>query len=859
MPRVGTAAPVSQEALTRLEDRVRELESQELSASESSQRIAEFAAALFAELPTPSDPRSGIPDLAERLLELDEAQLSIKDQRTLWDTALAAAKRGGEAEVVHELLMLRFASSRGSARLTRDISELGAVLDEFPEATSKRLVLRYIEAWSLIQEDPARSFECLGIVEQAIAQLDEAQRPAWQLPRDLCYAALQMAQGRANMAFEPLYKYVGPKLERGELLEYRLLKPWVEYLMQVNQHAGAIELISQHLADEEAFPLGSSPRNQLLARRGVARAEAALVGSSDGALARSDLREALGGPGLSRVARDLAWLSLVEIDWVTRDEASFLQELEQAEGELGERSSTLSQARLECLRVHRDSLLGADRSTLLERQRTLEGLWSRKLEDWRAAPPEPLGIGFVHSGDRRDVLAVLIELALELDPGGAGLERALGYVVDLQMIGELVRHSGLRTPTVKDLMARFSEPGCGALVLVQARMNTHLFALDASGVIHATSDSGRLRSLSQAWDRALRIDWEQLAGTTSDSEAVRAEREAARELSAALFPQVIASRLARCTSLTISGTQTFMKSGVAWLPLGDDDYLGLEREVCEWPSLPAGVLLEERSRRAEARPEHEPRLLLAGGAVHSDAARARWPALIEIPLPKELEELARSSGSFDEVDVLRGEALTRDQLLKKLLAGPDIALFFLHAVSAYDLDEERPTALALSSDGGSPSGLFLARDLAELWPNEAGTSAPRFVILAACKSGAGRNRLGSGMGTDLGSAFLLAGSEAVLSSRRDLPLGPARIFVDALMEALGSGHSPAAATRLARHSIFEELGSRSPFVLHGLRLIGAVERPLWKERPPQPLKGWGGRLALGLVFAALVVHSWRRR
>ncbi len=823
-----------------------------------STRVLEFGRAQVQKA-ADSGREAHLPGLLEQLLGLQPSIWEVGDRQVLWQQAMNLAKEREEVEVGHRLLALKY---YGVSGLSGTAYELGRDLEELQGYSPWRPHLRYKEAFLLVFIDANAALDSLTLLQKDLS-LDPDGNGELQFMHDMCHANAEMLLGRPIRARGSIFSHVEPWLEDGTPVPTEAVVTWIEYLMQSARHQNALDCIDRALADGAALALTDGHKLKFRARRATAAMELWTPGKPGAAALREQFEETLSLSGYldrsSHVPGDVTWrlalLSLVELNWLSGERQLFLESLQRAEARLGEHGNLRDRIRLQRLLARRDAILEVALDQRCVRQQAIESLWRQRVEQWRAQPKTTVGIGFLHNSDVQDLLNGILEIAMDLEPGKAGIERALGHVIHYQTAGELVRGTRQSDPGVIGVKQRFSrgEDG-GLLVLTSGRRRTHLFMVDANGVGHRELPGiGEFQTLSKEWDRRLRQGARLADGLREGDSTARLEREAAQALAAALFDGEVGRTIGGWPHLVVVGAEFVVTSSLAWLPLEGEPHLGLGRTVCEWPSIPAGMGLESLAREGEV---HRPRVLLAGGALSAPHSIAGEECLPELPFPSELEQVVHSTDGVAGLTVLKGRDLTIPQLQKAMAEPHDIALLLTHAIQDSNHNEEQPTALVLSPGPGEErAGMMNASDLVEFWSRAETAPAPRLAILVACRSGATRSRLGSGIGTDLGSAFLMGRGHVTLTSDTDLRLKPARDYSAVLMEQLCGGANPAEAAMEARRKMVKEYGHLAPILFHGLHLRGAgqVDLSSWEEStgPALPL-GKRGSILTGLGLVALI-------
>ncbi len=737
-----------------------------------------------------------------------------------------------------------------------DLNLLDKCVELLPQDCESRVHGRAVQVGRLLElNEPAIALGALVDIQESI----EAGS-GWA---EVTHASLKckalLALSRPGQASDVLAPFLPQTWDPAQASHDLLLQFHVECLINSHRHAAAILVIDQVL------DLGWSAGRVawLRYRKGVSLAESVFIGEANGTDPCTYLEQALSGP-LKNDSKRLALLTLLELRLLDGDFDDFEARLPQLEALVAASPNSLDHLRIQRLHALREIQAQADASQLRERQQAMDPLWNKLLQEFTSVPPDPHGVPAFYSGDRADLIVTLIDLALKVEEGQAGARRALSYIVDFQMAGELVRGTGFPKPSVEQLMGQLNE-GQALLVLTTGRHHSHLFAVNDRAVQHEVLPASiSLQFHHDAWRRALESGLRSFERLTLDDPKISRERAAAGKLAAALLPASMQPFLADRSEIITVGMELVLPGDLAWLPLGNEPYLGTSRDTWEWPSIPAGLLILDRARAAGASPGGGGRLILGGGAEHSPAAQQTWPDLASLPLPTQLGKIASESGAFQSVATLRGQELTPESLDESFAIPSDVALFFLHAVEDDTRSSLSNRALVLSGSPKQEKGLYFSFDVANERSQQTPMIAPPFAILAACRTGSGVGRRGAGIGTDLGSAFLLAGSHATLSSVSNLLAGPAESMAAQILSGIASSQTPARALRSSRLQALEEYGPRAVF-LHGrLKLVGAAGTPLFEppqERSQPPLPVWvvGAGWLVMLLAVGFAGASLRRR
>jgi len=353
---------------------------------------------------------------------------------------------------------------------------------------------------------------------------------------------------------------------------------------------------------------------------------------------------------------------------------------------------------------------------------------------------------------------------------------------------------------------------------------------DATIVFVLTREHFELRQLSGGAELASRVPllWEIVSRPPSSAAAGAAVDEA---LTAWLHDFV-----APLDDLTARYPKILVAADGIWhsAPLEAIDGLlpELETEISRIPS--PQVLFELRTRRAARSSEHGEAVIeglliassfggdraLRGSLREAQELTARWSNLTaRIDEPIELDELSRMQ--------------------------------WLHFAMHAKADLQRPwnSSLQLHRRDGDAQELTAYEIL----------SLPldlRLCVLSACQSAAAQILPGEGM-LGLASAFLIAGSDAVVAALWKVDDATTARFMWKFYEALGENRSAAAALRAARGAIRADAKTRHPYYWAGFCLSGEPSTTL----PLQPESNGKTPLflvAFGILGAGVVIFLRRR-
>jgi tetratricopeptide (TPR) repeat protein len=587
-----------------------------------------------------------------------------------------------------------------------------------------------------------------------------------------------------------------------------------------NEHDGVVRQVDRLLEDLILYPQRSGARATLRHNQALA-------------LIQLETRDPLRPPEAERVLRAVA--DLDPPAGLAAENALALARLLLDQGRVDEAGEVLRDEQLTgpaatTLAARHARLAGQDPTPHhLALADALEALIAR----WDGDRSPESGRGLLHFRADRALLDELIthDLAREGD-AWAALQR----VADVSAHTTLAQALHAPAPDMRALAAGLPE-GRGLLIfLPSVSGGSHVFAVDAGGI-----ETGRAATYHELEES--RATWTALL--TSDAHArgdgefrdhmQDVERGLADEFSRRLLPDAVAARVASWSSLTLVGQDGIGPFPLAWLPLGDEPYLGVSRAVDAWPGLAAGAAL--RVPAAGSGPD----CALLSGVTPSDAVRARWGDLPALALSDRDATRLLESYADAAVEVLTEDRATPAGLAAACAAGPRVLQLLVHGVQ--DLRRPRPATLVLSADGDR-DGLLHADDASTL-------RSPPLVVLTGCRTGAGPERRGDASSADLPGAFLRAGAAAVVVSHADLTWGAAVDAGAALHAALRrEGASPAEALRRHRAELVEEHGAAAPFMEGLLEVVGHGHDALFEPSPGWTDTPWWTGAAVILAVAA---------
>ena len=291
------------------------------------------------------------------------------------------------------------------------------------------------------------------------------------------------------------------------------------------------------------------------------------------------------------------------------------------------------------------------------------------------------------------------------------------------------------------------------------------------------------------------------------------ERKLATELSRVLLPEKIAQRVASWSNVTIVGTDLLGPIAFAWLPLGDEPYLGTRRAIDYLPSIPFGVRLAGQPAPAERAAD----LFLVVGSEPGAAVSKRWREAARLPFDEAARDRITYAFDHDRTAVLAGNNATVAALGALGPQNARILQFLGHAI--HDPDRERSVGLVMAP-GADDDGLVWCETV-EQW------AAPQLVFLASCFSGKGKTRRGDPSATDMSGAWLSRGARAVILGLGEIKYLDALSASETVHAQLVGGKSPAEALRVVRAALAEREGDNAPRLAPLLQVIGLGHEPVF--------------------------------
>jgi len=676
----------------------------------------------------------------------------------------------------------------------------------------------------------------------ALAALDRADALAQELGRealarvereflvdecDVMRAHVFMKMGLPDRA-EPIIRRALPQLEaalgRGRAVRGRLITAYrirVGTYIATGRDLEALDYAKRVLAERQAlFEAKGSGRGALQLLAGIACRRLAFGAPERLGRARGHLREALASEELDPLDsfECSLYLARVEIDAGRFDQAT--AHVQAAREQLA--ASTVlplrTRALLDALRARLARARGEGRAQLRERHEALQtsanDLFTHLREDGLASD----GHGYLRYDDYRLIIAELIESTLAAAPSdGAAWEAALRT----DALNSLARSSAAPPATLEAVQRHLVAPGVGILAIVPAEAASHMFALDARGILHARAQDWP--TLARLIDR-FTVDMSRADG-----------RETGHELVTALIPTAIHERMASWDTLLILGRDQLRNLRFEALPHGATGFLGLEYAIGYLPSL-AWATQRARARTDDASGDARP-------AIHLISSPLASPTYTELP-PVALSDaqLEALDASVQDGVHARGAHAT--------LAGiraNDATVMHIVAHGIYAAQRAQPSGILLSPTAESPSGAIFSDELRRIRFER----APRVALISACSAGSGPLRPGDAEASTLTGALLDAGVSAVVAPSADVEVEPTLRLMARVQRELRDGASPAHALRAARRELFDA-GYTDPRAFATLHATGLAHRPAFPKPPRRhyALVVWSAAALVGAYWIA---------
>ncbi len=400
--------------------------------------------------------------------------------------------------------------------------------------------------------------------------------------------------------------------------------------------------------------------------------------------------------------------------------------------------------------------------------------------------PRPGGAGFFHYGPPRDLISELVERCIDAEPGPAGLERALGWILKSQALGSMARLEAYEFDGFDKVRAALVTGSRGVLVYLPSPIQTHVFGFDSESLWH--------EKLERAWFIEKHREAFLYDGLYTN-ERGQNYANLATNLAHAIIPERVLAHMAHWKEVSIGGLGLTDYIPYEVLPFDGKQLFGQRFDVAYLPSVPIGVLLANRALPTSSATAPSIALFLA----------PTTPAGLEQEFPPiVLSEEQRKRLGCDrpnEVAVWQADAATFMNLRTAAASGAKVLHLFMHGDP--DPNRARPAGLLFAASDGSPARVS-CQDIENLG------QVPPIVILSVCGAQKGRKRKGEDGLTHLGGAFLAAGAQAVILSPDDLEVDGTLALVAFLQDHLLNGEAPARALAGAIEDLKRESAFTDP-------------------------------------------------
>lgn len=481
--------------------------------------------------------------------------------------------------------------------------------------------------------------------------------------------------------------------------------------------------------------------------------------------------------------------------------------------------------------------------------------FSAIVASWEKRALRPGGVGFLYWGTQRLVLSELISAEVALAPGAEGATAALDHLVRAQRVGTLARSLlGAWAPDWNAVRDELAGADGGWIVLFPAMDRSHLFLVEGARVEHVELPS---RDALAAASQALRSSL-QRAPPSDPARAHERGRELeqrASELTALVLRGPAIERLREWPRVRVTGAELCQGLPFECLRL-DGQWLGCARAVSHVPSLPVAAALARRAhaRGQPATPPAYDFVLLAEPAL-AETTTEKWREQTSFPLTPEDAAALTEPFVAGRSLILRGTSASTDALASPAAAGCTVLGLLTHGVLA--VEHERSARLLLAP-GAEDSGELDGDRIDAL------ERTPPCVLLCACGSAGGPQRLGDDTGAHLAAAFQRRGTDVVLVSRGDVSYRATVQLTAAFLRAMSDGAAPDEALRSARAELAGTESFADPYYFGLVSLSGIGDRRTF-ALPPRPrdrqvalFVGVAAALGLALAFGLRRASRIRR-
>ncbi|HEX5052680.1 MAG TPA: CHAT domain-containing protein [Planctomycetota bacterium] len=452
----------------------------------------------------------------------------------------------------------------------------------------------------------------------------------------------------------------------------------------------------------------------------------------------------------------------------------------------------------------------------------LDTAWQRLLREWHEVEPDGEALAFLQMETRRNILSLWLRVR-RLGAGGAAA--CFEHYLQADASGSTARRMQLAPIGCEQALADLVPARGALLVFLPAPVGSHALVLDHRGVdVVPLPSEGPLRRRVRALRRAF----------DQDALDERAWRDLAQPIADQLLPPALRQRIATAETLVVAGYELLHSLPLELLPTdGETEYrwFGLQHAIVYVPSV---TLAAHLARRAAAASNGRAEVL--AGTTIAPADVARWQ---HDPIDVATTALRAAFADLEPaaLDVRRDASFepwagagTRAEW------GTVIA----HGIS--DPHRSCPGGMLLAPARGRETGAVFATDLPP-----AGT--PRGVFLGVCGARRAALRAGEDGGHRFTSAFLAAGSDAVVATDLDVRLDDVLALHGALLAEVLRGADLATALLGARRQLAAR--GASPRVWAAFRLEGLPSATVRLPASTRSSRTWHLSMWLGAALIAI--------
>lgn len=436
----------------------------------------------------------------------------------------------------------------------------------------------------------------------------------------------------------------------------------------------------------------------------------------------------------------------------------------------------------------------------------LERVFEQQLAEWQSHPLRAGGVGILHFDDRRLGIDALFDGLFAVLPRAVAIEKSFDYLMRTQAMSTLSRRLGAQAAPIDRIQSDLCGENGAVLVWLITIQGSKVFLIDRDGIEFAKLPAATRAVVEQ--HRAV-VEDELLLPGSQESAARIATR--ARILRQILIPEELEARIARASSLTLSGSDLAGWLPFEVLPIRGERPAGLDYALTYASSLPLALALRER---AASQPQPSRREI---AVVAAPNVAIEGDPLLE--LDPEMRLALTPSTPGITVRSFVGEHASR----ATLEANADVTFLHLLTHGAQDLERERSALLVLSRadlERGFVVDRLSCDDVESM-------RVPPLVLLSACGGMSASDRFGDDGVAHMGGAFFAAGASCVVLARHAIDFRATVELSSHFTRAVAHGASPAHAMLEARQAVAANPEYGHPYFWSLLQVTGLGLDPVF--------------------------------